>query len=185
MRKLSLLLVLALSCFNATAQQPSVPLLFSAYVRGLDRAGFAPTGDDPPLVSPDQSPNDAREYCMQEAASQLIQFDDGVAIKMASILPKSPTALPWLQRATLYPSPVALVRYNLRRNACVRGMERYYTAPAELPTLKEVHFREVAVSMPLFEHLYSALTTCEQMYGREQINRHAQCIKTIAEHLDR
>lgn len=39
--------------------------------------------------------------------------------------------------------------------------------------------------MPTIEHLYAGLSTCEQIYGRDQIADHALCVVTIAEHQGR
>lgn len=185
MRNFLLLLVLAVPCLDATAQRTSNPFLFHSSLVERDPRGFAIRGDDP-VVSPDASPKAIREVCMQVAVSQLIGFDDRLVDKTASILPVSPIPVLRLQHVppTLSPKSQKPV-YDLRRNSCVRGYESYYTTPSVLLAVKEVHFREVAVAMPLFEHLYRGLTTCEQIYGSDEIDYHTQCIRTIAEHLER
>jgi hypothetical protein len=186
MRKFLLLLAVLMPCFDAVAQHSSQPFLFAAIPVEGSRWGLGHT-DDTLFASSNESVEEAREYCMQAAASVLISYLSNLPVEMASILPQSPIAPP---RLTLVYPAYRLVgpshpTYTLKINACIARYEIYDTSPPELPQLKEQHVRYVAVSMPSFEHLLRGATLCRQEYGHEPTDHQEQCIRTIVEQLEK
>ncbi|VWD55378.1 hypothetical protein [Burkholderia contaminans] len=164
MRKYLLLVVLVMYAFDASAQFPfSQPPFFG---QPKPRFGLGMIFSFP-APSPDESREDASEFCVQAAVSALMRFDDFLVASTSSILPGSPIAPQQLPKVfPAFPgvkhSPTT---YYLNRNRCVRGYEA---------------LKEVAVDMPTFEHLYAGLMQCEQIYGRERIANHALCVAAIA-----
>lgn len=153
---------------GASAQFSFSP--FPYFGERQQRFGLGMIFDFPP-PSPDESTQVAYDFCMHMAVSALISFDDFLIASTASILPASPIAPQELPQA--FPDALFIkhspTTYELERNQCVQGYES---------------FHPVTVDLPLFEHLYAGLMTCEQMYGREQIAHHALCVGKVAEHLN-
>ncbi|WP_175954472.1 hypothetical protein [Burkholderia sp. BCC0405] len=165
MRKYLLLGVLVMYAFDAFAQFPFSQWPFFGAPKPRFGLGMIFTF---PAPSPDESPEETAEFCMQTAVSALMRFDDFLVASTSSILPSSPIAPQQLPRVfPAFPgvrhSPST---YYLRSNRCVRGYDA---------------LKELTVDMPTFEHLYAGLIRCEQIYGRERIADHALCISAIAE----
>ena len=124
-----------------------------------------------PHPSLDESDADAREYCVQAGAAELIRRDSALRANALAILPQSPIAPAVLQ--VIYVAAPALKRtstsYRFPQNQCVRGY---------------ADSKSVLASMIRFENLYAGFTTCSAMYGDDQVAHHALCIATVAEHLE-
>jgi hypothetical protein len=183
MRKFLLLLLLAIPALEAAAQFPFSPFPYF----GEPRPRFGLVTENIPSPSSDESPEAAYNFCVDTVVSTLIRFDDFLVASTASILPTSPIAPAEIPRA--FPEPPALkhssTMYYLKSNRCIRGYQAVYETPDGSSTSKRVDFHTVEVKMPAFQHLYAALTKCEQLFGHEQLAGHALCIRSIAEHLDR
>jgi hypothetical protein len=166
LRQYLLLCVLAMCAFNASAQFPFSPFPFFGQPKPRFGLGMISNFVAP---SPDESPEAAREFCVQTAVSALMRFDDFLVASTSSILPSSPISPQELP--SVFPAFPGLKHspstYNLKMNECVRGDS------AE---------GAVTVDMPLFGHLYTGLMACKQIYGRERIADHELCVTAIAAH---
>lgn len=86
MRQYLLLCVLAMCAFNASA---GFPFSISLFGQPKPRFGLGMISNFV-APSPDESPEAAREFCVQTAVSALMRFDDFLVASTSSILPSSP-----------------------------------------------------------------------------------------------